>query len=107
MCFCLPDTDHRAKLRPHLLPPDAILAAHLAPHLTAHQSQLNAKLQTVQAHNAALFGEIGAQRAELEALLAGVETLLADVDGANGLLDDLADDLAKEARGAEVEMAGT
>ena len=82
-----------------------MLDAHLAPHLAAQQSQLNARLQTVQAHNARLFDEIQAQRAEMEALLAGVERTLADMDGASALLDDVAADLARETRQAEAEMA--
>ena len=91
---------------PHTLPASTVLEAHLAPHLAAQQSQLNAKLQTTQAHNARLFEEIRAQRAEIESLLAAVEKVLADVDGANELLDDVVDDLARETRAVEVEMMG-
>jgi len=36
-----------------------------------------------------------------------VEKVLADVDGANGLLDEVVGELATETREAEVEMAGT
>ena len=82
------------------------MAAHLAPHLASAQSQLNAKLQTIQSHNVSLFDEIQDQRAEAEALLGVVERVLADMDGATGLLDGLADELTKEARSAEVEMSG-
>ncbi|KAH8889313.1 Nnf1-domain-containing protein [Thozetella sp. PMI_491] len=91
----------------HLLPADDILAAHLAPHLASQQSQLHARLQTMQAHNAELFDEIQAQRREIEALLGGVEKVLSDMDGANDLLEDVVEDLAKESRTAEVEMSGT
>jgi len=38
--------------------------------------------------------------------LAAVEKVLADVDGANELLDDVVDDLARETRAVEVEMMG-
>ncbi|KAJ9155057.1 Nnf1-domain-containing protein [Pleurostoma richardsiae] len=92
---------------PHLLPADAVLSAHLGPHLTAQQSQLNARLQTVQAHNVRLFEEISAQRAEAEALLAAAERACADVAGASALLEEAgAEDLAREAREVEVEMTG-
>ncbi|KAM7193273.1 Nnf1 domain containing protein [Naviculisporaceae sp. PSN 640] len=91
---------------PHTLPAQTILQAHLHPHITSTQSQINAKLQTVQSHNAKLFEEIQAQRAEMERILAAVEEVLADVDGANGLLDEVVDDLAKETRAVEGEMAG-
>jgi kinetochore protein NNF1 len=92
---------------PHLLPPEQVLAAHLAPHLAAQQSQLNARLQTTQSHNAALFAEIQAQREEAARLLASVEKVLADVDAANGLLDGVVGELAAETREVEVEMSET
>ena len=92
--------------RPHLLPPETILAAHMAPHLAAQQSQLNARLQTAQAHNRLLFDEIRAQREEAARLLAAVDRVLADVDGANALLDGVVDELVAEGGEAEREMAG-
>ncbi|KAK0722803.1 Nnf1-domain-containing protein, partial [Lasiosphaeria miniovina] len=85
---------------PHTLPAGTVLAAHLAPHLAAQQSALNARLQNTQAANARLFDEIGAQRADIEALLATVERVLADMDGAAGLLDGVADELVRETRAA-------
>ncbi|ETS76065.1 hypothetical protein PFICI_13009 [Pestalotiopsis fici W106-1] len=91
---------------PHLLPANTILAAHLAPHLAQQQSQLNAKLQTTQAHNAKLFGEIQKQRSELESLLLLLEKLFADIDGANQSMDGVVDELARETRSAEVELSG-
>lgn len=84
-----------------------MLDAHLAPHLAAQQSQLNAKLQTVQSQNTRLFDEIQAQRAEIEELLGAVERTLEDMDGASALLDDVVEELAEETRTAEVEMSGT
>lgn len=90
---------------PHLLPADAILAAHLAPHLASQQSQMNAKLQNTQAANVALWDEIQKQRAEVDELLGALERALADVDGAAALLDEVpAEELAKESRTVEAEM---
>jgi kinetochore protein NNF1 len=60
----------------------------------------------VQGRNVALFEEIAAQREEARELLAAVERVLADVDGANGLLDGVVGELALESRAVEVEMAG-
>ncbi|KAK1769328.1 Nnf1-domain-containing protein [Phialemonium atrogriseum] len=99
--------DREPPVPPHLLPADDVLAAHLAPQLASQQSQLNARLQTAQAHNARLFEEIRAQRAEAAELVAAVERVLADMDGASELLGGVADDLAAEARAVEVEMSGT
>lgn len=90
---------------PHLLPPEQILAAHLAPHLASEQSQLNARLQTIQSHNAALFHEISAQKEEAARLLAVVDKVIADLDGATVLLDEVSGELATETKEVEVEMA--
>lgn len=90
---------------PHMLPADAILAAHLAPHLASQQSQMNAKLQNTQAANVALWGEVQKQRAEVDELLSALERALADVDGAAALLDEVpAEELARESRAVEAEM---
>ncbi|KAF7543113.1 hypothetical protein G7Z17_g11002 [Cylindrodendrum hubeiense] len=93
---------------PHLLPPNAILAAHLHPALTAHQSQLNARLQTTQSQNALLYDEVRRQRAEIAALLDRLDAVVADVQVANDALRPVADDLAAETREglAAVEAAG-
>ncbi|CAJ2506299.1 Uu.00g004290.m01.CDS01 [Anthostomella pinea] len=96
-----------APIPPHMLPADEVLAAHLAPHLALQQSQLNAKLQTTQAHNARLFEEIQKQRAEIESLVGFLEKAFEDIDGASHMMDGVVDDLAKETRMIEVEMAGS
>lgn len=91
---------------PHLLPAEAVLAAHLAPHLVSQQSQMNARLQNTQAANVALWEKIEAQRREVEELLGALEAALADVDGAAALMDGVpAEELAKESRVVEAEMA--
>ncbi|KAG8156656.1 hypothetical protein KVR01_013447 [Diaporthe batatas] len=90
---------------PHMLPADAILAAHLAPHLASQQSQMNARLQNTQAANVALWDEIQKQRAEVDELLGALERALADVDGAAALLDHVpAEELARESVAVEAEM---
>ncbi|KAK7418860.1 hypothetical protein QQX98_003722 [Neonectria punicea] len=93
---------------PHLLPPDAILAAHLHPALVAHQSQLNARLQTTQSQNTLLYDEVRRQRAEIAALLDRLDAVVGDVRVANDALRPVADDLAAETREglAAVEAAG-
>ncbi|KAL7921990.1 Nnf1 domain-containing protein [Trichoderma austrokoningii] len=83
---------------PHLLPAKDILAAHLAPFLASHQSLLNAKLQTAQSHNAILYEQIRAQRAEIEALLDSLDAAVGDVRSANAALAPVVDQLAAEAR---------
>lgn len=83
--------------RPHLLPPDEILAAHMHPALTGHQSQLNARLQTTQSQNTLLHEEILVQRREIEELVGKLENVLGDVRGANGVLGEVVEVLGKEA----------
>ncbi|KAI1504201.1 Nnf1-domain-containing protein [Biscogniauxia marginata] len=99
--------DAETPVPPHMLPADQVLAAHLAPHLAQQQSQLNAKLQTTQAHNAKLFDEIRRQRAEIQSLVGLLEKVFEDINGANGMMDGVVDELATETRAVEVEMAET
>ncbi|KAI1637625.1 Nnf1-domain-containing protein [Biscogniauxia mediterranea] len=99
--------DAEPPVPPHMLPADQVLAAHLAPHLAQQQSQLNAKLQTTQAHNAKLFDEIQRQRAEIQSLVCLLEKAFEDIDGANGMMDGVVDELAAETRAVEVELAET
>ncbi|KAI0598555.1 Nnf1-domain-containing protein [Biscogniauxia sp. FL1348] len=99
--------DAEPPVPPHMLPADQVLAAHLAPHLAQQQSQLNAKLQTTQAHNAKLFDEIQRQRAEIQSLVGLLEKVFEDIDGANGMMDGVVDELATETRAVEVELAET
>lgn len=90
-----------------MLPASRVLDAHLAPHLAQQQSQLNAKLQTTQAHNARLFDDVRRQSAEMDALVALLEAVVADMDAANDMMDGVVGDLARETRDVEVEMAGS
>lgn len=82
---------------PHVHPPPTILTAHLTPSLIAHQSQLNARLQTTQSQNALLFDEVQRQREEIEALLRRLEGVVADVKGANEALGEVVGDVVREA----------
>ncbi|KAK2732058.1 mind kinetochore complex component [Colletotrichum kahawae] len=100
------DDDVEEPIPPHLLPPDDVITAHLAPRLASQQSHLNARLQNAQASNKSLFAAIQSQRAEIEALLAQLEGHVADIDGANAMLGDVAPELASEARDAEAQMSG-
>ncbi|KAL1843695.1 hypothetical protein VTJ49DRAFT_395 [Mycothermus thermophilus] len=93
-----------APVAPHTLPAPTVLHAHLTPHLTAHAGELTARLRQTQAANAALWDEIRAQRAEVEALLSAVEKAVRDLEGANALLAEVADEVAAESREADAEV---
>lgn len=70
----------------------------MTPALTAHQSQLNARLQTTQSQNALLHDEVRRQRDEMRSLLEALEAVVSDVQGANDALRPLVDDVAAETR---------
>ncbi|KAG6228957.1 hypothetical protein E4U26_000626 [Claviceps purpurea] len=89
---------------PHLLPPQDILAAHLSPRLAAHQSLLNARLQTTQAQNALLADHVRQQRQEMDELLGQLDRAVEDVRGANAVLGAVADELAAEARAVDGQL---
>ncbi|KAF2145037.1 uncharacterized protein K452DRAFT_316166 [Aplosporella prunicola CBS 121167] len=66
---------------PHTLPPPTLLQAHLLPFLSSHTDRLDAQLATLHAENKALVSDIAAQRAEMDALLRGLEAVVGDLEG--------------------------
>lgn len=88
---------------PHTLPPEPLVKAHLTPMYLSQQSQLNAKLQTVQSLNASLIAHIREQRKEIETKLASTEKLVSDVEDAAEVMHDL-QRLGCEAREAEIVL---
>ncbi|KAF9869914.1 hypothetical protein CkaCkLH20_12621 [Colletotrichum karsti] len=66
-------------------PPPSSTSTHIHQHTDKRTT--NARLQNTQASNEALFASVPAQRAEIEALIAQLE---GHVDGANGMLADVA-----------------
>ncbi|RKF63682.1 spindle pole protein Nnf1 [Erysiphe neolycopersici] len=74
---------------PHKLLPEPLVKAHLTPLYLSQQSQLNAKLQTVQSLNAGLMAEIHKQRDEIASLLAQTEMLISDVEGASQVMSNV------------------
>lgn len=84
---------------PHLLPPSALLAAHLAPFLNEQSTIFTSALKGIQADNAAIADSISSQRAEIEGLLRGLEMTIADIEGAANTLG-----ASEEMRGVEQEL---
>ncbi|KAL4996295.1 Nnf1-domain-containing protein [Aspergillus recurvatus] len=70
------------RVPPHTLPPDELFRAHLTPQLENAKAVLDGKIQATEAENLELAQRVQAQRAEIERLLAGLETVVADVEGA-------------------------
>ncbi|PWY86351.1 MIND kinetochore complex component Nnf1 [Aspergillus sclerotioniger CBS 115572] len=67
---------------PHTLSPEELYRAHLLPCLMETQSDLDAKIESVQTENVELAGKVQAQRLEIESLLSGLEAVVADLEGA-------------------------
>ena len=67
---------------PHTLGAEELYKAHLAPYLIEAQSNLNDKLQDTHTQNTELAQTVLAQRLEIEKLLAYIELVVADVEGA-------------------------
>ncbi|KAL4886345.1 Nnf1-domain-containing protein [Aspergillus karnatakaensis] len=74
--------DGEGNVPPHTLPPDELFRAHLTPHLEKTKGVLDARIQDTGAQNVELAQKVQAQRAEIEQLLASLEAVVADVEGA-------------------------
>jgi kinetochore protein NNF1 len=70
------------KIRPHTLNAKELYQAHLTPHLEKAQQTLDSKLEKTHAENAELAEKIQLQRQEIESLLASLEGVVGDLEGA-------------------------
>ena len=98
--------DAAPPIPPHSLPPAAILAAHLDPVRKGQQSQLNARLQTMESENAVLAKKMVEQRREIEGLLAVLEGVVGDLERGGEELQEVGLGISEEARKAE-EVLGS
>lgn len=88
--------------RPHTLTPSEIHLAHLMPFLEKQATDMNAKLIETQQSNTELLSTVAAQRAEIEALVRGLENIIQDLDAsAQTMAQDDVQDLSKETRDLE------
>ena len=92
--------------RPHTLPPTRLYLAHLAPYLTEAETELHAELKQTQAENESLAQGLQAQREEAERLVAGLETIVRDLEAANEAMDGIVEgeDLRRDLGEAEEEL---
>ncbi|KAJ5461104.1 uncharacterized protein N7458_002656 [Penicillium daleae] len=67
---------------PHTLGAEQLYKAHLTPYLQEAQATLNGKLDETHAQNAELAQTVQAQRREIEKLLAQLESVVTDIEGA-------------------------
>ena len=65
---------------PHTLTADELYTAHLTPFLQDAAVELESRLQTTQRDNQQMIQSIEAQRAEIEQLVAGLESVVKDIE---------------------------
>ena len=88
--------------RPHTLPPTRLYLAHLAPYLAETEIELQAELKQIQAENENLAQGLRGQKDEVERLVAGLETVVRDLEAANEVMDGVVE--GGEMRGELGEM---
>ncbi|KAB2574385.1 hypothetical protein DBV05_g6978 [Lasiodiplodia theobromae] len=92
---------------PHTLPAETLALAHLQPFLSAQSETLQSELSTTQKANTQLLSEIQAQRAELAALMSGLEHVVKDLEGSVDMLSkDGVQSLTQEILDIDDELAG-
>ncbi|RYO27978.1 hypothetical protein AA0111_g6913 [Alternaria arborescens] len=90
---------------PHTLTPAEIHLAHLMPYLEKQATEMNTKLAETQQSNTELLSTVTAQRAEIEALVRGLESVIQDLDASAQIMaQDDVQDLSGETRDLEMEM---
>jgi kinetochore protein NNF1 len=92
--------------RPHTLPPDALLTAHLSPFLHEQQTLLATALTALETENVRLAEVIAEQRGEMEKLVAGLEATVRDVEKAAAMVQDggVMDGLGGQIREMETQL---
>lgn len=81
--------------RPHTLPPTTLYLAHLGPYLASTHTQIVSQITETQIENEALARQIDAQRTEADLLLQKLERVVADLESANGVLGECAEEVEK------------
>ncbi|KAH7402599.1 Nnf1-domain-containing protein [Pyrenochaeta sp. MPI-SDFR-AT-0127] len=90
---------------PHTLTPSEIHLAHLLPFLEKQATEMSQKLEETQQSNTELLSTVTAQRAEIEALVRGLENVIQDLDvSAQLMAQDDVQDLSREIKDLETEM---
>ena len=90
---------------PHTLTPSEIHLAHLMPFLEQQAIEMNTKLVDTQQSNTELLSTVTSQRAEIEAMIRGLENVIHDLEvSAQAMAQDDVQGLSKEIRDLETEM---
>jgi kinetochore protein NNF1 len=91
--------------RPHTLTPSEVHLAHLMPFLEQQATEMNTKLFETQQSNTELLSTVTAQRAEIEALVRGLESVIQDLEASAQIMaQDDVQGLSSEIKHLEMEM---
>ncbi|KAF2110176.1 Nnf1-domain-containing protein [Lophiotrema nucula] len=94
-----------APVPPHTLSPNTIRLAHLMPFLEEQTTEFNSKLSATQAANSDLLSTVTSQRAEIEALVNGLENVIHDLENSAQMMgQEDVQGLSKEIKELETEM---
>lgn len=75
------------------------------PFLEKQATEMNTQLQETQIQNTELLSTVTAQRAEIEALVRGLENVVQDLEvSAQMMAQDDVQDLSRDIRGLETDM---
>ncbi|KAF2823376.1 Nnf1-domain-containing protein [Ophiobolus disseminans] len=90
---------------PHTLSPAEIHLAHLMPYLEQQATEMNTKLVETRQSNTELLSAVAAQRAEIEAIVRGLENVIQDLEvSAQMMAQDEVQGLGREIKEFETEM---
>ncbi|KAL6712467.1 hypothetical protein ACN47E_000344 [Coniothyrium glycines] len=90
---------------PHTMTPAEIHLAQLMPFLEKQADDMNNKLAETQQSNTELLAAVAAQRAEIEALVRGLDNVVQDLEAsAQMMAQDEVQGLSREIRQLETEM---
>lgn len=87
------EANNMDRCRPHTLPPTRLYLAHLAPYLAETEIELQAELKQIEAENENLAQGLQGQRDEVERLVAGLETVVRDLEAANEVMDGVVEEV--------------
>lgn len=92
----------------HTLPAKELCSAHLLPSLTSHSAELSTRQETLQNENVDILSRVMEQRKQIEAMVRGLENVIADLDASVETLQEAGiDGLREEVRGVDEDVRTT
>ena len=91
----------------HEVPPQQLFLAYLAPYLQETQAKLEGQMEGLKRQNEELIRGIQGQEEDVERLISGLGSVIADLEGGDTVLNGAVEDgtLREEAREIDSEIA--